>query len=79
MGYRLGTLLRSLWQGLAYKFSFFWLLLGMRNVSLCTLLSRVQFLLQTSLQEYNEIFDSVPINIAEIKVLGHYFHAIQML
>jgi len=31
------------------------------------------------LQEYNEISDSVTINITEMKLLCHYFHAIQML
>lgn len=47
----------------------------------CSVLSSVEcnFFCKHLVQECNEIFDPVTINIAEIKVLGHYFHAIQML
>lgn len=46
----------------------------------CPVLSSVEynFLYKHHFQGHNEIFDIVTINRAEIKVFGHYFHAIQM-
>lgn len=45
----------------------------------CPVLSsgECNFLYKHHFQEYNKIFDTVTINIAEKKALGHYFHAIQ--